>query len=188
MTIQERLYTADDLLNMPEDGKRRELIRGELIEMSPANLLHGLLAGELFRRIANHIYDHQLGQVFAAETGFTLFKNPDTTLAPDVAYLSAERAKPLTEKFGTIAPDLAVEVVSPSNSADEMTEKTALYFEAGSRQVWIVYPKRRLIHVYTAVNKVTILGVADTLDGGDVLPGFALKLSELFAVLDKANQ
>ncbi len=181
---QQRLYTADELLAMPDDGKRRELIRGALLEMSPTNALHGVLANELSRLIGNHVRAHKLGQVFAAETGFTLFRNPDTTLAPDVAFISAERAKPLTEKFSTIAPDQAVEVVSPGNNAAEMNEKIALYFQAGSRQVWLVYPKTRTIHVYSAANQVTISGIEDTLDASAVLPGFTLLLETLFSVLD----
>lgn len=184
MTTQERLHTADDLLQMPENGTHYELIRGELIEMSPTNAVHGALAAELLIFLGNHIRAHKLGQVFAAETGFTLSQNPDTVLAPDVAFISTERARPLAEKYSTIAPDLAIEVVSPGNSATEMNEKTVLYFQAGSRQVWIVYPKSRTIHFYTAANKVAILGSEDTLDADPVLPGFKLPLHELFGVLD----
>jgi Uma2 family endonuclease len=181
---QERLYTADDLFHMPTDGKHYELIRGELIEMAPTNGSHGVLTFEFAALLRNHIRAHKQGQGFGAETGFKLSENPDTILAPDVAYISAEHAKPLTDKFVDGAPDLAIEVVSPGNSANEINEKTALYFHAGTRQVWIVYPNTRTIYVYTSATKVTILSGADILDGSDVLPGFRLPLTDLFGVLD----
>ena len=178
---QTRLYTVNDLL---ENGTRFELIQGALIEMSPTNEIHGVLVQELAGLIWNHVRTNKLGRVFAAKTGFILSTEPDTVLAPDIAYLSAARSKPLSEKFAAIAPDLVVEVVSPGNTAAEMNEKTGLYFQAGTRQVWIVYPKTRMIHRYTSPTNVTILTSTDTLSGADVLPGFSLSLDELFKVLD----
>ena len=187
MDVHEKLYTADDLLNMPQDdGKRYELIKGVLIVMSPANETHGEVAMEFGRLIANHVRAHKLGRVYTAETGFELFRDPDTVLAPDVAFVSKARLKPRTDKFAALAPDLAVEVVSPSNTKQEMHEKIALYFQAGTRQVWIVYPKSRAIYVYRAEDDVTILKRDGTLDGGDVLPGFSVKVADIFAVLDEA--
>ncbi len=181
--IRERSFTVDDLLHMP-GGKHYELIKGELIEMSPTNEIHGVLAQELAGLIWSHVRAHKLGRVFAAETGFTLSTDPDTVLAPDIAYVAAKRARPLTEKFVPVAPDLAVEVVSPGNTAGEINEKTELYFQAGTRQVWIVYPKTRTIHVYTSATTVAILTTKDVLDGADLLPGFKLPLADLFCVLD----
>ncbi len=181
---QERLYTSADLPQLPDNGKHYELLRGELIEMSPTSAVHGVIAARLLFLISAHIYATRAGQVFAAETGFKLSTNPDTVLAPDIAYVSAERAKPLTDKFASIAPDLAVEVVSPGNSASELNQKIALYFQAGTQQVWIVYPKTRTIHIYSAPNQIVVLSREDELDGGNVLPGFKLPLETLFSVLD----
>jgi Uma2 family endonuclease len=181
--IQERLYTVNDLLALGNGG-RYELIDGALIEMSPTNAIHGVIAAELLILIGAHVRANKLGRVFAAETGFTLSTASNTVLAPDIAYLSAGRAIPLTEKFVAAAPDLVVEVISPGNTAGEMNEKTGLYFQSGSRQVWIVYPKTRMIHVYTSPTQVTILTSKDTLTGADILPGFSLALDELFRVLD----
>ncbi len=143
-----------------------------------------MLAQELAGLIWSHVRGHKLGRVFAAETGFKLSTNPDTVLAPDIAFVSAERAKPLTDKFASIAPDLAVEVVSPGNSASELNQKIALYFQAGTRQIWIVYPKTRTIQIYSAPNQIVVLSRADELDGGNVLPGFTLALETLFSILD----
>jgi Uma2 family endonuclease len=181
---QERLYTADDLLQMPDTDKRYELIKGVLLEMSPTNEVHGVLAQELAGLIWSYVRTHKLGRVYAAETGFTLSTQPDTVLAPDIAFVSAKRAKPLAEKFSTVSPDLAVEVVSPGNSAGEMNEKTALYFQAGTQQVWIVYPKTQTVHLYTSATSVAILTRQDTLEGASVLPGFKLPLDALFSVLE----
>jgi Uma2 family endonuclease len=182
--IQARLYTVDDLLHVPDHGKRYELIRGEMIEMSPTNGIHGILTLELATFIRNHIRRNKLGQVFAAETGFLVSTSPDTVLAPDIAFISAARTKPLTEKFVTVAPDLVVEVISPGNTAGEMNEKTSLYFQAGTQQVWIVYPKTQTLYRYTSITNVTILTRNDNLDGGSFLPDFNLLLEELFSVLD----
>lgn len=179
---QQRVYTAEDLLRMA-DGKRYELINGELIEMAPTNITHGVLTARLSYFIAQYSYATKSGIVVAAETGFKVSTDPETVIAPDIAYISVVRAQPLTEKFGEIAPDLAVEVVSPGNSAGELREKVDLFFKAGTRQVWIVYPKLQTVDVYTSATSVRILTRQDTLDGADVLPGFTLPLEELFSVL-----
>jgi Uma2 family endonuclease len=187
MDVHEKLYTADDLLNMPqEDGKRYELIRGNLIERTPANETHGEIGAVILYLLGAFVYPKKLGRLYTAETGFELFQNPDTILAPDVAFVSAARLKPRTDKFATIAPDLAVEIVSPSNTKQEMHEKVALYFQAGTRLVWIVYPKSRAIYVYRAEDSVTILKPDGILDGGDVLPGFSVKVADIFSVLDES--
>ena len=185
MTAQEKLYTASDLWELSQDEhKHLELIRGVLVEMSPANELHGELTMEIGRIVANWVRANDLGRAYTAETGFELFSDPDTVLAPDVAFVSKARLKPRTEKFSTVAPDLAVEVVSPGNSKSELHEKVKLYFEAGTRQVWVFYPKSRTVYVYHSPKDVTILDIEDTLEGSDLLPGFSVRLCDLFAVLD----
>src|SRR5215467_2104485 len=181
MATQEKLYTADDLWELSQDeNKHFELIRGVLVEMSPANELHGELTLEIGALIRNCVRANDLGRVYAAETGFELFKDPDTVLAPDVAFISKARVKPRTEKFGAVAPDLVVEVVSPSNSKSELHEKIQLYFEAGTRRVWVIYPRARTVYVYRSAKDVTILDINDTLEGEDVLPGFSVRLRDLF--------
>src|SRR5260221_9546612 len=129
MTTKEKVYTADDLWQLSRDDverdvpERYELDEGELIVMTPTGDAHGLIAAEILRRIANHVVDNALGEVTAAATGFVLYKNPgkgsDTLRAPDVAFIAKARFIPLTGKCYSIAPDFSVEVVSPSDTAQQ---------------------------------------------------------------------
>ncbi len=187
-----RLITADELLVMPhrdEHGNdcRLELIRGEVKRMSPTGGTHGILCTELAFALRSFVTPNGLGKVFGAETGFLVERNPDSVLGIDAAFVSSERMQSVQnlDKFIPFAPDLAVEVLSKGNTVAEINEKIALYFAAGSRQVWIVKPKRRTVEIYRSPIEVRILAEHDTLDGGDVLPGFGLKLSELFGALDR---
>ena len=189
MSTTTRLITADELEDMPhrdEHGNecRLELIRGELKVMSLTKPLHGIICARLAAALINFVETNDLGMAFGAETGFVVERNPDTVLGADAAFVSHERLATVDnfDKFFPFAPDLAVEVISPSNTAREMEEKIAFYFAAGSRAVWVFNPKKRTAAVYTSPSDFRILGEQDTLEGGDVLPGFTLELSKLFAV------
>ncbi|MEP7286950.1 MAG: Uma2 family endonuclease [Chloroflexota bacterium] len=185
MAVQDRLYTAQDLLDLPHDHNRYELFKGTLIEMSPTGAAHGRITAELTILIGIFVRQHNLGGIYGAETGFILSQNPDTVFAPDIAFTAKERLAKAPEGYATVAPDLAVEVASPSNTRIEMQEKVAAYFQAGVRLLWIVYPKSRTIYVYQGALEVTILGSQEAiLTGGHVLPGFSVKLGEIFTVLD----
>jgi len=190
MSTTTRLVTADELLVMPHRDERGndcrlELIRGEVRRMSPTGGTHGILCMRLGAALFHFVEAHGLGVALGAETGFVVRRDPDSVLGADAAFVSRARLEAVEnlDKFVPFAPDLAVEVLSPSNTAVEMDEKIALYFAAGSRAVWIVNPKRRTVAVYTSPFDVRILGEGDALDGGDVLPGFALPLARLFAGL-----
>jgi Uma2 family endonuclease len=183
MAVQEKLYTVQDLEKLPDDGKHYELDRGTLIKMPPTKREHGLVLAEILALIRNHTKAHDLGQV-TGEIGYRLSENPDTVRAPDISFTSKARVTPFTGEYDRVAPDLAVETASPGNTADDMNLKVAQYFEAGVKQVWVFYPKTRTIHVYTSARSVAILGEGDTLDGGDVLPGFSVKVREIFSVLE----
>lgn len=177
-----KLVTADELLAMPDDGFRHELIKGELRRMAPTGDEHGQVAMELASALHRHVKRNKLGNVYAAETGFKLESDPDTVRAPDIAFVRAERVQetgPLAGyRFG--APDLVVEVLSPSDRMREVAEKVGAWLEAGARMVWVVSPTRRSIGVYRSPTDVVVLTEKDMLDGGDVVPGFQILVAEIF--------
>ena len=181
--IEKQHLVAEDVYQLSLQGKHYELLNGELIEKTPAKQTHGAIAAEILRIVANFVREQKLGTVYAAETGFALATGD--VLAPDVSFTIKSRIKPETEGFSTVAPDLAVEVASLNNFGPEMQEKVTAYFQAGTRLVWIVYPRSRTIYVYTAANKVNIVQQDETLDGGEVLPGFKAALRDIFSVLDE---
>ena len=182
MSTQRTIYTAEDLMRISSEGKRYELVKGELIEMAPTGGRHGRVAGRIGRRLGNFVEQNDAGEVFAAETGFRLAGNPDTVRAPDAAYVSKERL-PSEEQligFPDLAPDLVVEVVSPSDSAGQVQAKVEEWLRAGVRLVWVVYPDTRSVVVYRALDEVVVLGPEDALEGEPALPGFSCPVSEIF--------
>jgi Uma2 family endonuclease len=190
MAVETRLYTADDLWELSHEGndpKRLELVRGELIEMAPTGALHGDVAGEIYYYIRHYVKLHHLGHVSAAETGYELAREPYTVRAPDVGFITRERAPvPTPERYWPLAPDLAVEVVSPSDRAQDIREKVLDFLNAGTRLVWIVYPQARTIDVYRPGQDVQVVGLDGSLSGDDVLPGFTLSMQQLFEDIDAA--
>jgi Uma2 family endonuclease len=160
-----------------------ELVEGVLIEMTPAGGEHGGLASEALRLIANNVRERKLGYTTAAETGYILFKNPngkDTVRAPDVGFVAAHRLpKGLPSSYIPCAPDLAVEVVSPNDSAAEIHDKVSDYLRYGTRMVWVFYPTSKSGVAYTP-DGAQVVDSDGTLDGGDVLPGFTLALKDIF--------
>ena len=182
MTQTLQRSTASELFEMPDDGFRYELVKGELRRMSPAGCEHGAISFNLTLLIGQHVKSNDLGQGFGAETGFKIASDPDTVRAPDVAFVRRERIPEagIPKNFWEIAPDLAVEVVSPGDTYDEVDEKVNDWLDAGTRAVWVVNPRKRLVSVYRSVKDVTILSEEDELDGGDVVPGFRCKVSEIF--------
>ncbi len=183
MEVVRREVTAEELLRMADDGFRYELVRGELRRMTPAGNVHGRVAMNIGTALNNHVKAHDLGTVYAAETGFRLATDPDTVRAPDVAFVSRERVEAVGEVEGYWpgAPDLAVEVVSPDDSHVEVEEKVFDWLDAGTKMVLAVSPRRRSVTLYRSQSDITILTGTDVLDGGDVVPGFQLTLREIFA-------
>lgn len=183
MTTQIQTITAEDLLRMPDDGFRYELVRGELRKMAPAGHKHGRIIINLTTPLDQHVRANSLGAVYAAETGFLLSSNPDTVRAPDVAFVSRKR----TEEVGDVegywpgVPDMAVEVISPGDTYSEVEEKAIEWLDAGTRMVIVVDPRKRTVTVYRALTDITILTEKATLDGGDVVPGWTMPVKDLFA-------
>lgn len=172
---------AEDLLSLPADGKTYELVQGELTIMVPAGARHGRVAGRLLYLLAEYVYRHNLGVVYAAETGFQIARDPDTVRAADVAFVAHERLSPEeTDGYHHLAPDLVVEVASPYDSATYLQAKVADWLAAGVRQVWVVYPDTRSIMVYDPSGRAVIHREDDVLDGEDVLPGFRCMVKEVF--------
>lgn len=174
--------TADELLHLSAIGHRYELVKGELIEMSPASPRHGRIAMRFGALIEQYVRQKNLGTVYAAETGFKLQENPDTVRAADAAFIAQSRIPPEGEPegFWAIAPDLVVEVVSPSDSAQMIQSKVTDWLTAGCRLVWIVYPDNQTVTEYRSLTEAQVLTAAGSLTGGDVLPDFTCPVQELF--------
>lgn len=190
VTTPAALMTAEELLTYPMPDKRVELVRGRLLVREPPGMRHGECAMRIGVALSNFLsWDRESrgaaetrGRVLTCDSGFTLSRNPDTVRGPDVAYVSRERwAGPLPDGYGEFAPDLAVEIRSPSDRLGAVLAKVGDWLDAGSHLVWVVDPARRLVTVYRADGSQAMLGTEDVLDGGDVLPGFALPMAELFA-------
>ena len=172
--------TAEELLRLNLPDKRTELVRGVLVVREPAGYRHGDVAMRLAAAIYTHVEAHGLGRVFAPETGFTLARNPDTVRAPDVAFISTARLPdPPPRGFAELAPDLAVEVLSPDDRPGEVLAKVGNWLTAGARLVWVVDPVRVLARVYRADGSESMLEETDALRGDDVLPGFEYPLSAI---------
>jgi Uma2 family endonuclease len=189
MSTTTRLITADELLVMPpydERGNqcRRELVRGKLITKELFSLAHGILCADIGAALGTFVEAHDLGLVFGTGTGFIVEHEPDTVLGIDISFVSHERLRQVEhlDDYLPYAPDLAVEVLSPGDTADETSARIRLYFAAGAWAVWVFNTKERTTAVYISPTSVRVLNEQDTLDGGEVLPGFTLDLTKLFAV------
>jgi Uma2 family endonuclease len=175
--------TADDLLAMPSDDYRYELVKGELVRMPPTGFDHGKVAMNIGATLHDYVKRNKLGQVCAAETGFILRQQPDTVRAPDVAFIRREQLEKIGSQKGYWigAPDLAVEVTSPGDTISEVEEKVEEWMGAGTRMVWVISPKLHTVTVYRSLTDIVTLSEKDTLDGGDVVPGFQINIDEIFA-------
>ncbi|HEX8283313.1 MAG TPA: Uma2 family endonuclease [Pyrinomonadaceae bacterium] len=182
MTTTLQRSTASELFEMPDDGFRYELVKGELRRMSPSGSEHGAIIINISVLLAQYVRSNELGVCFGAETGFKIASDPDTVRAPDVAFIRRERIPQsgIPKKFWPGAPDLAVEVLGPGDTYSEVNEKVADWLGAGTRAVWVVDPRRRSVSVYRSMTDVTHLPEADELDGGEVVPGFRCEVAEIF--------
>jgi len=182
MVTETQPMTADRLWEQGDTDKHQELIEGVLYTMPPTGWMHGSVVSLLTMYIQQHVLTNDLGEVTGAETGFRL--TDTTVIAPDIAFIRKDRLPDtLPDGFVPLAPDLAVEVLSPSNRASEMNHKIALLFAHGTRLVWVVHPRKHKVDVYRPAEQgvnITFLSVEDTLIGEDVLPDFELALHTLF--------
>ena len=175
-------WTDDELLALgASDDLKHELWNGKIITMPPAGAQHGDIISRLSASIAIHVYEHRLGRVYDGQTGFRL--STDYCLAPDVSFVSKERLRlilPIEDKLFHGAPDLAVEVLSPSDSITATEKKITRCLVHGTRLGWIVDPKSKTVRVYRQVGKFELVRSDRALTGNTVLPGFKLTLAKLF--------
>jgi Uma2 family endonuclease len=178
----EHVTTAEQLAAIPDDGRRYELVEGVLTMMSPAGGRHGRIAGKVYRRIANYVEQNDLGETYAAETGFLLSRGPDTVRAPDAAFIAKGRLGELADHPGflPLAPDVAVEVVSPRDRASEVAAKARAWMDAGVQVVLVVDPQASRVELHRP-NNATEVRTDGLVNLNDVLPGFQLDIAELFA-------
>ena len=172
------ILTLEQFERLPDDDKRHELDEGELLSMSPAKLRHGELQAGICGLLLEFVRRHSLGKI-VTEVGFVLSKEPATVRAPDVALIRAGRTTAPTG-FVQGPPDLAVEIVSPSDTASELARKVKQYIRAGTHTVWVVYPEEKQVHVFDPSGAARILEADQTLSAPDLLPGFSVPVNTLF--------
>ena len=181
--VPSHLITAEEYAALPnEDGSRDELVRGVVTKMPLPKAPHGRIANIFAYRLTGYVEGHDLGLVFH-EIGSQVGTDPDTILGPDVSFMSWERYETVEEDggFWQGAPDLAVEVMSSNDRYTQVEAKVAQWVEAGARMVVLVDQRRRQVRVYRPRAETATLGADDTLDGADVIPGWALPVRDLFA-------
>ena len=182
-----RYVTSDEFLTLPEAREASELVRGEIRVMTPASGAHGAVAGTIFAALNAFVEARQLGLCFPDNTGFLLPGLGDTVRSPDAAFVRGDKlpAQGIGTGWLSLAPDLVVEILSPSETESELEAKLRDYHAAGTQLVWVVDPAARAVTIRGASAPERSLTEADALDGGDVLPGFAIPVSRLFARLER---
>jgi Uma2 family endonuclease len=185
MSVEQKMVTAEELWDMPDvPGKRFELVDGEVIEVSPAGDLHMAIVEIVYKRLDRFVEQHNLGLVRFDGLGYVIRRAPDQVRVPDASFVAWDRVpdpRP-SARFWEGPPTLAVEVVSPSDRANDIQERVQDYLDAGTRLVWVLWPSRRALTVYDADGGVRQLGPDAALDGGSLLPGFSVRVGDLFEI------
>lgn len=176
--------TAEELFRLPDDNLRHALVRGELQRMAAAGFRHGAVIMNVAGPLSQHVKARGLGVVCGAETGFVLERDPDTVLAPDVAFVRRERipAAALPATFWEGPPDLAVEVTSPGDTRREVEDKVASWLAAGTHLVWVVDPKHVTVTIHEPDGTPRRLEGSGVLQGEPLFPGFRLPLTDIFGL------
>ena len=183
MTTATRLMTAEELLEMPEDdGFYYELVRGELVKIMGTGVEHAYIADNCYWNLGGYVRSANLGRVFSSQLSYRLASNPDTVRIPDLGFIRRERldAVGVIRGYFPGAPDLAIEVISPNERYREVESKLSDYFAAGTRMVILLNPDSRTARVCRSRIDFDVLTEADTLDGGDVVPGWRMAVAEIF--------
>lgn len=185
MTTETKLLTAEEFMLLPEipGSGKMELLYGEVRTMAPVGMEHSEAAGELILRLRSFAREHRLGRV-GGELGFLLTRQPDLVYAPDIYFVQAARLGTIPAGYFDGAPTLAVEVVSPSDTATAIESKTASYLRHGTERVWVVHPGIRSVTVHRPGGDSHTYGENDTLTSADAafpVEGFELPVAEIFA-------
>jgi Uma2 family endonuclease len=175
-----KTFTLAEFKAMPDDGGLYELIRGEISELAVPNPKHGVVVSNLARHIGNYLVENPLGQDFTM-SNFNILPQENTSRVPDFAFISQDRLPDDIDDARDIIPDLAVEVISPSETVENIQQKVDEYQRAGVKLIWSIY----IIGKYVLVRKlneprIVLLNLDDELDGENIIPGFKLKVSKLF--------
>lgn len=173
--IHKTKMTLDEFLENDVEGY--EYVKGELVPMSPPSMIHGEISVNIILPLGLHVRENQLGRLYTAETTFDL---GDRLVKPDVAFVSTDRLPEDREKGSPIPPDLAIEVVSPTDKHYDVTEKALAYLKAGTCLVWVIEPVAKTVTVYRSETDFTLLSYEDTLTGEEVVKGFTCPVAQLF--------
>ena len=181
-TLGTKPITAEQLLEMDAKGMRGELIRGVFCPTMSAGMKHGEIIVNLVMLLGAEIKPNRLGRLMASDSGVKVETDPDTVREPDIAYFSKERLPLDVEVLGyaEVAPELVVEVNSPSDSPRHMFDKARMWLDAGVRLVWVIWPETKMIEVHRPAQPVTTLRETDTLTGEDILPQFKVPIKDIF--------
>ncbi len=180
-----RLLTVEQFEQLPEvPGMQFELADGELIEMPTPGVIHNYIVMVLSQMLFTFVRERNLGLVCGDNTGYMLRREPGEVRVPDVSFIAWDRIPPggLPEGSWQTPPNFAVEVVSPSDSAREVHRKVLRYLDTGVQLVWAIWPDERTVTVYPEEGAIHERKAGDELDGGEVLPGFRVRVGDLFAV------
>jgi Uma2 family endonuclease len=183
--VTTRLVTAQELAAMRDDDVVRELIEGEILEVSPTGIYHGEITSALVEALILYSAEHRQIRVRVGEVGYLFAREPDTVLVPDISILTADQFESMprrSNRFSEIVPTIAVEVKSPSNREADIAKKLSIYLAAGVQEIWWVRPDDEQISVHTPEASPVLLGFADSLVSPKLLPGFELSLFSLFRI------
>ena len=184
MATTTRFVSDEELLHAPRDGQKYERVDGEM-RVSPAGFRHEGVGAALVARLWAFVAERQLGHVVGSSAGFRWpsrkADRPDNVRSPDVSFVAAGRFpdERWPVGFAALAPDLAVEVLSPGDNSRDVLEKVGEYLNAGTRLVWVIDPEERTAVAYRSLTDVHVISEPETLEGGDVVPGFACRLAEV---------
>ncbi|MCY3832340.1 MAG: Uma2 family endonuclease [Chloroflexi bacterium] len=187
MVLEKQFISAEDFVKIVEqpdyDNRNVELVEGEIVDMPFPNPIHAAVLASLAGELIVFVKESKSGRVLVGDAPFVLKRNAegrDTLRGLDIAYISADRLPgKLPRSPLRVAPDLAVEIISPSNKAGDIEKKIQQLLNAGTSLIWIVYPDLRTVTIHT-VDGATTLTVTDTLTGGDILPGFEVRVADIF--------